>query len=296
MDKESQKKKLKSSFEIVWHIASGAINIISFIIAIVSSVRGNLELTFGIVIAIIAINSILLSIFAAYATWLWFRVKKIEKINKQELDSQVNDINDERKKISEYKLITEQNIEFLEKSIEFSNLLNSECMLQINKSILDINNCINKITSIAASKDSFSKKTNQNFDALKELKTNVKKRYIAFFTFCTEKIKSLLDLNFKFRNLGITNSITIKQLNSAICWTDRSSKLKNISEAKIITAFRDTHTYNQFVREVGKKEYTIFGNTDFNHCMSNTHYIKNNINDSDIDTYQNENSDFFIFL
>ncbi len=294
MDNE-QKKKLKSSFEIIWHIASGTMNIISFIAAIVSAVKGNFDLAWQVVVTIIAVDSGLLVVFAIYATILWFKIKKIEKQDKDELNKNLENIKNERKEISEYKITTQDNIHFLENGIEISQSLNSECVIQINKSLSDMAKYIAKISNIAKSKDAYTRKNKQIEDSIEELETDIKKRYNAFFTYCTEKLKSTLDLSFNNRNFNFKNSIAIKQLKTALFWTSKASKEKAVSEAKIITTFRDAHTYTQYNREVGKKEYTIIGNTDFNHCLNKPHYRNNAIGENDNDTYQNENSNFLSF-
>ena len=154
--------------------------------------------------------------------------------------------------------------------------------------------CISKISNIAKSNDAFTRKNKQIEDSIKELEANIKNRYNAFFTYCTEKLKSTLDLSFN-RNFTFKNSIAIKQLKTALFWTSRTSKEKAVGEAKIITTFRDAHTYAQFNREVGKKEYTIIGNTDFNHCLNKPYYRNNYIGENDNDAYQNENNNFIRF-
>lgn len=293
--KEEQKKKLKKLFEIVWHVASGLMNIISFIVAIVSAAKGNFDLSWKVVVTIVIVDSGLLVIFAIYASALWFKSNKIEKENKEELDKKLEEIKKERKEIIEYKNATKKNISFLEESINLSQSLSQQCAIQINKALTDIKECVDKLKNVIKGKDGFTKKDSQIIDLLTTLKTKVKERYNTFFRDCTEKLKTILDLSFENRNLNSVNSITIKQLNSALYWKDKASKEKAVSEAKIITTFRDSHTYTQYNREVGKKEYSISGNTSFNHCLNKLHYLHNNISDEDDNRYQNENVIFKSF-
>lgn len=292
---EETKKKLKRGFEIVWHIVSAGMNIISFIVAIISAAKGDFNLAWQVVITIIIADSGLLVVFSVYATVLWHKVVKIENEDRKELSIEIEKINTERKEISSIKKVMQNNITFLEKCIDFSQELNTQCVKQLNKAEYDMRKCIDKIAMVANGNDSFIKKDNRIMELLEKLKSDANEHYDAFFRDCTEKLKTILDEGFKNKELKITNSISIKQFNSSLFWLDKSSKERAINNARIITTFRDVHTYSQYNREVGKMEYSISGNSDFSLCLNKPHYRNNTIGENDVDTYLNENANFISF-
>lgn len=95
--------------------------------------------------------------------------------------------------------------------------------------------------------------------------------YNEFMGGSTQKLKVALDNYLKTRNIDLGVSITIKQLNRIV--TD----IKEIKDVRVMTTFRDKETYIEGRREVGKREYTIYGNTDFLHCLRNSVYINNDL-------------------
>lgn len=107
--------------------------------------------------------------------------------------------------------------------------------------------------------------------------------YNRFMGESTQNLKIVLDNYLKTKKVNLKVSIAIKQFNQ------RLMDITEIKTIKVMTTFRDKESYLSG-REVGKKEYTIYGNTDFLHCLRNASYINNNLLKDD--SYNNENINY----
>lgn len=266
-------------------ILSWCMTILSLLLSWISIKSGALTLDWFIIIIIIIGNSIFLIVCSLYEGFLYKKSTSTIEIVRTESERKIENINKEKKELLD-------NIFGLNKLnqtviITFLDIINEYNLYSIKmQSVNDI--FISKVKKLSHIKN----KIKEEIIELLEIKKTYDNEYIkdildiynGFMGESTQKLKLALDNYLKMKNIHLEVSITIKQLNRIV--TD----VKEIKDVKVITAFRDHKTYINGKREVGKKEYTIYGNTDFLHCLRNSSYINNNLlNDGG---YNNENVNY----
>lgn len=263
---------------------------------------GTLTLEWYIIVAIILGNAIFLIVCSLYEGFLYKKFtskmalieakhmrerEKIEVKYKEQIEEKNKEseelINDKKqlyddiaglKKLNETVIITF--LEITNKYNFYSLKLQAINDLYVNKikNLARINKKVGVICELEEVKKMYS---NDYIRSSVEI-------YNEFMGESTQKLKRALDNYIKTRSINLEVSIAIKQLNRIV--TD----IREIKNVKVITAFRDKDTYIVRNREVGKREYTIYGNTDFLHCLRNSSYINNNLLYDD--SYDNENSNY----
>lgn len=121
----------------------------------------------------------------------------------------------------------------------------------------------------------------------------VKDLYQNYNLFVSIIIKLAADIMYKyvlFKGYDYKVSISLKLLNSPIELSPNNSTT-DINSTYVFTAFRDSETKDEWKREIGEKEYSILGNTDFTQCLRKEWYFANNLSRGDAN-YNNEHSDF----
>lgn len=292
---EKDKIATRKVFAHIGKLFMALMNITGFILAIISFFKNDLKFLGNLFITMLVINVVALIIFAIYSTCLWFESHKLKKEIKEELNKNIDEHKKENDKLVESINKKQLDIDFLHNTIKFLRNTNNECILQTSKSVSVMEKCLNQIHKILISQEDIEIKNENIIIELQNVRTELKRRYDKFFSKCTDELKGILDNSFKNKELNIENSIAFKQLDSVLSLTSTnySKSTKNaISNAKIITTYRNTDTYKKHEREVGTAEYTISGNCDFNHCLNKECFCKNNITEKDVKTYQNENKDF----
>lgn len=301
-DKNKALMKIKNGLLKIPKILSWCMTILSLYFSWVSVKSGTLTLEWYIIVTVIVGNSIFLIVCSLYEGFLYKKFssqitlieannardkEKIEVAYKEKIeerDKQNEDLINEKKQLSD-------NIDGLKKLNEtvittFLEITNKYNFYSLKLQAIN-DSYVSKIKKLAH----LNKKVTDN-DELEEIKRTYDSEYIKaivevyneFMGESTQKLKVALDNYLKTKNVNLGVSIAIKQLNRIV--TD----IKEIKDVKVMTTFRDKGTYVGGNREVGKREYTIYGNTDFLHCLRNSSYINNNLlND---DSYNNENPNY----
>lgn len=301
-DKNKALMKIKNGLLKIPKILSWCMTILSLYFSWVSVKSGTLTLEWYIIVTVIVGNSIFLIVCSLYEGFLY------KKFSSQITLIEANNARDKEKIEVEYKEKIEERDKQNEDLINVKKQLsdNIDGLKKLNETViitfLEITNKYNFYSlKLQAINDSYvskikklahlNKKVTDN-DELEEIKRTYDSEYIKaivevyneFMGESTQKLKVALDNYLKTKNVNLGVSIAIKQLNRIV--TD----IKEIKDVKVMTAFRDKGTYVGGNREVGKREYTIYGNTDFLHCLRNSSYINNNLlND---DSYNNENPNY----
>jgi hypothetical protein len=110
-------------------------------------------------------------------------------------------------------------------------------------------------------------------------------RYNVYVRSIIDSVKEILEKSLISKNYQLRISIALKLFNKIY------EEGETHNSVKIITAFRDSKTYHEQKREIGKKEYRIDKNIDFQICLDREYFIKNNAGKNDPD-YTNEHIDF----
>ena len=301
--KESISVQIKNGILKIPKILSWCMTILSLYFSWLSIKSGTLTIEWYIIVTVIVGNSIFLIICSLYEGFLYkkftsrIELKESEHIREKEAienlyKEKVNEINVQNEKLKQEKDNLLDDIVGLNKLNEvvittFLDITNGYNLYSLKLQVVN-DVFVSKIKKLAQ----INKKITEEDGALDEIKKTYDNDYIkdildvynGFMGESTQKLKVVLDNYLKMKNIDLGVSITIKQLNKIV--TD----VKEIKEIKVMTAFRDHETYVKGNREVGRREYTIYGNTDFLHCLRNSSYINNNLlNDG---SYNNENSNY----
>lgn len=124
-----------------------------------------------------------------------------------------------------------------------------------------------------------------NSDAEKKYFTSMLEHYNHFLSNICNRLKDILEYYLRGKGCNLSVSLSVKQFSSILSDIDVTSNIR------VITTFRDLESYQEKKREIGKREYSITKNSDFQYCLTNRYFIKNNILKSD-NTYSNENTEF----
>lgn len=307
MGDEKNRTRIKNGLLKIPKILSWGSTILSLYFSWISVKSGTLTLEWYIVVAIIIGNSIFLIICSLYEGFLYKKYTTKIALTQKDMEEKYNE------KIQKYK---QENSDLIAKKKQLSD--NIDGLKKMNETVistfLEITNKYNfyslklqaindayvsKIKQLARlnkkiidddkTKDTQNIEANEEFEKIEKIyeKDYIKaiiEAYNDFMGESTQKLKVALDNYLKTKSIDLGVSIAIKQLNRII--TD----IKEIKDVKVMTTFRDRGTYLGGNREVGKKEYTIYGNTDFLHCLRNSSYINNNLLDDD--SYNNENPNY----
>ncbi len=295
--------KTKKGILKIPKIVTWCMTILSLYFSWLSIKSGTLTLEWYIIVAIIVGNSIFLVICSLYEGFLYKKLSsRIELRESEHIREKENIENEYKKKVNEIDIQNgklKQEKDDLLDDIAGLNKLNEIVIT----TFLDITNgynlyslklqavndvFVNKVKKLAQ----INKKIAEEDGELEEIKKTYDNEYIkdildvynGFMGESTQKLKVALDNYLRTKNVDLGVSIAIKQLNKIV--TD----VKEIKDIKVMTAFRDHETYVKRKREVGEREYTIYGNTDFLHCLRNSSYINNSLL-TDV-SYNNENFNY----
>lgn len=287
----SQWEKFKSRYlGKINNIISWIFNIAGLILAVLSFIKNDTDLGWGIVLTVIIFNSIFLIIISAYETLLYKRGIAIEnnivKTKKEEIEQLSRQleasINQSDKLRYYYKYI----ISTLNK---FSTQL-LDVNYKLQKSYSDISKMVNEYSGNSSSTDdafdAFIASLKENAD--NEYQRSMLKEFNHFLSNITNKLKFILDILLQEKGCLLDTSISVKQFSRIVIDT------QDINDVGVITTFRDSQTYSQGKREIGEKQYSINRNTDFLYCLSHPYFLKNNIKANDR-TYDNEHKGFLDF-
>ena len=283
--KDELPNKFKKGLLKIPKIINWMMTILGLCFSYISISSGTLTLEWYIIVSIIIGNGIFLILCSLYEGFLYKKyTAQIQTIKKEEEDKS-------SKLMDEQRILRAQleNLESLKDTIivTFLGIINKYNYYTLKlHSVNDV--YIQKIKELAQ----ISKKNGCDEASLEDIKKgyeieylkSVIEEYNEFMGDCTQNLKSAIDDYLEIRNINLRVSISIKQLNRII--TD----VKEIQDIKVITAFRDKETYMQGKREIGKREYTIYENTDFFHCLRNSFYINNDLLKDP--SYNNQNKNY----
>lgn len=267
-------------------ILSWVFNIAGLFLAVLSFIKNDTDLGWAVVLTIIIFNSILIMAIAIYETHIYKKGDQIAKSFEAKFSqlSQKLDICIEQRGQLRY---------YYDYIIMTCNKFSTQ-LLAVNYKLQE---SISNISEISQSKlDGCLMTSDINNDyflrlqdnAIKEYRHSMLKEFNHFLGNITAKLTYMLDMLLREKECYLNTSISVKQFNYML--TD----VENINHIKIITTFRDHKTYSQKKREIGKAEYTINGNSDFQYCISHPYFLKNNIKRGD-KTYSNEHEGFLEF-
>ncbi len=188
--------------------------------------------------------------------------------------------------IKEKELIGNQ-LNVISASIKSNSMHNNEALLKISQAGNKQYSIIDGLKKISDNGKNHPEQVEM------QLKNNAEDYKHALFNVYNRYCRDTLDEIVKFqkaclltRNIDIKISVTIK-----LFVKPYSPKEDNDENICIYTSFRDNETYTSRIREIGDKIYTIRRNSDFVQCLSEDSFIKNNINKSE-GNYINEDQSF----
>lgn len=268
-------------------LVSWIMNIAGLVLAILSFIKSNADLGWGVTLTIVILNSIFLIVITIYETLLYKRGKAIENKVKKEKNEEILYLNQQL----HGQVDLSSKLRYYYKYIIFSlNKFNTR-LLKVNSNYCEAKNnieilfdCVNggndeKIeTLIKSMKNS----------AEADYRKSMLEVFNHFLGNITAKLKDILDASLRNKGCFLETSISVKQFNRIVIDPD------DVSDVTVITTFRDSQTYSQGKREVGASKFSIAKNTDFIFCLTHPYFLKNNITLED-KTYDNEHLGFLDF-
>lgn len=161
-----------------------------------------------------------------------------------------------------YKSLTKFEVDEL--LVDFFNYINNS-FNRFSSRIYKINE--DYLTELESAGENQDKIDKLNSDYYNKFKDDVQR----FFANVLNHSKATLEKYLKCRGFDLSVSLTIKQLNRVIKSDDE------LTGIKVFSVFRDFQTHEKQEREIGKKEYTINGNSDFIHCIKQNYYLHNDL-------------------
>ena len=302
-DKEKTIMKLKNGLLKIPKILSWTMTILSLYFSWISIKSGTLTLEWYIIVTIIVGNSIFLIVCSLYEGFLYKKFTSQITLKENDIAREKERLEAKHKEEIEEK--DKQNKTLTNEKTELRN--GFEALKKLNENVIaffreitdkynfyslrlqGINDLyVRKVKKLAQ----VNKKVSDADSEMEDIKKGYNDEYIKalvevyneFMGESTQRLKVVLDNYLRTKSIDLGVSIAIKQLNRIV------EDINETKDVKVMTTFRDRETYVEGNREVGKREYTISGNTDFLHCLRNKAYINNDLlNDV---SYNNENPNY----
>lgn len=272
------------------NIISWVISIAGLVVSIVSFIKNDTDLGWGVTLAIVIFNSIFLIIISIYETLLYKRGTTIEKEIKAEKGREIAHLNQQL--FSSIDLSAKLRYYF--KYIIYTLNKFSTRLLAANSKYAQAKSNIEKIVEDYGNAGSGN---DEKFDVLiksmidsaeRDYRKSMLEEFNLFLGNISSKLKEVLDASLRNKDCPLETSISIKQFSRIVIDPD------DVSDVVVITTFRDSQTYSQGKREVGTEKFSINKNTDFIYCLTHPYFLKNNITLTD-KTYDNEHTGFLEF-
>ena len=268
-------------------ILSWIFNVAGLVLAILSFIKNDADLGWGVVLSLIIFNSIFLIIISIYETLLFKRGATLEKDIIKEKDEAIEQLK------LQLKLSNNQSdkLRYYYKYIIATLNKFSTQLLEVNYKLQESNNDIDQMVEEYNSNNNHADDKFESFianlksTAYNDYEQSMLKEFNHFLSNITNKLKLILDISLKEKDCMLETSISVKQFSRIVYDPD------DILDIGIITTFRDSQTYSQGKREIGEKIYYINKNTDFLYCLTHSYFLKNNIQEDDR-TYDNEHKGF----
>lgn len=272
---------------IINRILSWVFNVAGLILAVLSFMKNDADLGWGIVLVIIIFNSIFLISISVYETLLYKRGAAIEndiaQSKAKEIEALMYQLKSSNNQSDKLRYYYKYIIATLNK---FSTQLFA-VNYKLQKAHSDIEKMINEYngngTSMDDSFDTFIKGLKETANC--DYQSSMLKEFNHFLSNITNKLKFILDISLQEKGCKLETSVSVKQFSRIVV------DPHDINDICVITTFRDSQTYSQGKREIGKKQYSISKNTDFLYCLTHPYFLKNNIKLDDR-TYDNEHIGF----
>lgn len=269
--RDKHKGKVSKLFFAIISIAGLIISILSFI--------DKTDLGWHIVLGLVIFNSIFLICITIYETLIFKTGEAIESKIKKQTEQEMQRLKESQEGINTIAIKISDYIVDLVKSYNIFNFSSKEISTKFSSRLDDINR--NERLLRPNQIDLDTERTNLENEYV-EILIN---EYNHFLGNIFGPLKKILDDILKGKGLNLEVSVSLKQFNCVL------DDMDNINKVKIITTFRDKDTYKHKKREIGKEESIIRENTDFSNCLSEPHFIKNNMHGHD-DSYQNRREGF----
>lgn len=273
--------KLKPHIQKVYNIGFALLTVGGFALSILGLVSQN-TLEWQILLSIIILNSILLLLIGALTCVFYYKYK-----------TELDDINAERKTIvKKIQLVEKNTIDLIDYHRYIMASLNKFLarLYLLNDNYFEELNETKKYIELLYETE---KQPEEEIDNIKTAMIHRTKEkyylriideYNRLLGNITTHLKTILEQLIKSNGHELEVSIAIKQFDRIYL------EPNSYNDVVVYTAFRDLKTYNQNVREIGEKKYSIGSNSGFIHCLQNEMYIVNNF-DKTGNSYSNENKD-----
>lgn len=268
-------------------VLSWIFNVVGLVLAILSFIKNDTDLGWGIVLSVVVFNSVFLIIVSIYETLLYKKGSSLE-----------NDIIHEKNKSIEQLSLQLKLSENQSDKLRYYYKYIIATLNKFSTQLLDVNYRLQKshtdIEQMVEEYNGSNSQVNETFENfIKNLKNtaymdyehSMLKEFNHFLSNITNKLKFILDISLKEKGCLLETSISVKQFSRIVYEPDQ------ISDIGVITTFRDSQTYSLGKREIGEEIYSINKNTDFLYCLSHPYFLKNNIQEDD-KTYDNEHKVF----
>lgn len=276
------------------NILSWFFNILGLVLAIVSFIKNDADLGWGVVLSIVIFNSLFLIVVSIYESLLFKRGVEMEEEISQKTANLINELNGNYSQLDDryrHSIIQRDKLRLYYKcAISTLNKFSTQ-LLYVNYKLEQTNEKIDSVASKAQNQDSDfeSRIKSLKDDAYYEYERSMVKQFNQFLSDIIKELKIILDFALELKGCKLECSISVKQFNRIVFVSNGIPT--SSSDVKVITTFRDWQTYSQGKREIGQKVYSVNKNTDFVYCLSHPYFLKNNILDSDR-TYDNEHKGF----
>ncbi len=267
-----------------WERISGAVNllcgVISLVLSAVSVFSSQLDLSWAIVLALIALWALYYIIMTV--TFGFFISKNRLAIEQAE------------KRAHHFEERFQNCNKIVTKLCYFVNHIIGTLDHFINASARLHNTYAEEINAANRSREDLSGADSNQLDSHIQLRKKtataayeegLRKNYSHFMANIIGKLQETLNYYLASKGLQLTVSIAVKHFSSVL---EDPSKSHNV---KVLTTFRDNMTYTLRKREIGERDYSIEKNTAFQHCLHESYFLRNNINPDDR-SYLNEHKDF----
>lgn len=275
-------------------ILSWAFNIISLVLAVLSFIKNDTDLGWGIVLSVVVFNSLFLIVVSIYESSLFKRGVEIEKEISQKNANIINQLNSNYSQLNnryQQSISQRDKLRLYYKYVVSALNKYSTQLLYVNYKLEQSNEQIDNIASLAQNQDSEFKshiKTLKD-NAYYDYERSMVKEFNQFLSDVIKELKMILDSALELKGYKLDSSISVKQFNRIVLVTNGIPT--GSKDVKVITTYRDRQTYSQGKREIGQEVYSINKNTDFVYCLSHPYFLKNNISGNDR-TYDNEHKGF----
>jgi len=277
--------KTRETFKIILVIAAQFASILLAIFGLLNSHNINNVLLFTTLL----ICFIIVTIYSIYASVIYIRSKNVEQDKERKFEKYENKISNLEKDLndamSNLNITSSELTSFLKSTIKSLNTSLQKACIHSDTYYYNIDTMM-----LEAEKDMTNKDKKEIYNRIKEYRETYKRNLFETYNFCLRQLindtKKTIESYLSSKDIPLPVSVSLKLLNVVHFYTD------NPADKFVFTAFRDIENYIKGIREVGRKRYSIVGNSAFTSCLTNELFIYNNI-PRNAENYKNENPNFY---